>query len=107
MKNSKVTDDELEKLLKMAASKQNDPRERQIDEIDAIDAPNKRRVKKSRKCANCTCSRKSETAPKKSACGSCYLGDAFRCSGCPYKGMPSFKEGEEVDFNQDDLGNLE
>lgn len=67
-------------------------------------------------CANCSCGRaekeaageKVELTPEmlenpQSSCGNCSLGDAFRCAGCPYRGLPAFEPGKKITLGSDFL----
>ncbi|KAI8882665.1 DUF689-domain-containing protein [Backusella circina FSU 941] len=82
---------------------------------------------KRKACKNCTCGRAEDdvvaldlmdededevvevdpTPKKTGGCGSCALGDAFRCATCPYLGMPAFSVGQNITisgtFGEDDL----
>ncbi|KAJ7716638.1 cytokine-induced anti-apoptosis inhibitor 1, Fe-S biogenesis-domain-containing protein, partial [Mycena olivaceomarginata] len=79
------------------------------------------RPRRKRACKNCSCGLReleeeeartgqvaerarllsaAQAAPKAtSSCGSCFLGDAFRCASCPYLGLPAFKPGEKVEID--------
>ncbi|GBF96862.1 anamorsin [Raphidocelis subcapitata] len=68
-------------------------------------------------CKNCSCGRAEAEAagvkvqltdemlqnPGVGSCGNCSLGDAFRCAGCPYRGLPSFQPGKPLTLPSDFL----
>uniref|UniRef100_T1GFK3 Anamorsin homolog n=1 Tax=Megaselia scalaris TaxID=36166 RepID=T1GFK3_MEGSC len=104
----KIDNDEDEETI--------DPDDLLDEEDKALPDPESLRVcgttGKKKACKNCSCGLAEEleaeskkkagvdTSNAKSSCGSCYLGDAFRCSTCPYLGMPAFKPGEKVELGE-------
>ncbi|KAG0485651.1 hypothetical protein HPP92_009525 [Vanilla planifolia] len=96
-------DDELDLIDEDSLLTEEDLKKPQLPAVGDCEVGSTRKA-----CKNCTCGR-AEAEQKvqlgltaeqinnpQSACGSCGLGDAFRCSGCPYKGLPPFKLGEKV-----------
>lgn len=74
-------------------------------------------------CKNCICGRAEGTQKveklltadlidnaQSGGCGSCTLGDAFRCATCPFKGLPPgplpFKPGQKVSLSSDFLQDI-
>lgn len=102
-----MDDDDTELLDSDAVLDEEDLKKPDPASLRAVcgDAATKRKA-----CKNCTCGLAEELeaeqtkkategvdpGEKKSSCGSCYLGDAFRCAACPYRGLPAFKPGEKV-----------
>ena len=71
------------------------------------------RIMPGKPCENCTCGKKElyegkitlaqlENGQVESSCGKCYLGDAFRCAGCPFRGKPAFEPGDKVKLQGND-----
>ena len=66
---------------------------------------------KRKACKDCSCGLREELDSGKeikkkdftSSCGSCYLGDAFRCASCPYLGMPAFNPGDKIQLSDRQL----
>jgi len=117
-KSSSKADSNASKVWMLSADDVLDENVELINEDDLLDEddlkkpdPSTLRVcattQKRKACKNCSCGLAEELEQEasekiernksaSSACGNCYLGDAFRCASCPYLGMPAFKPGEKI-----------
>ena len=75
-------------------------------------------------CANCTCGRAEqesngevlakvkittdmlENPQNQGGCQGCSRGDAFRCAGCPYRGLPAFTPGQPIKIDAGNISDL-
>ncbi|KAM6429989.1 anamorsin isoform 1-T4 [Liasis olivaceus] len=86
-----------------------DPEDLKKPDPASLKAPSCKESGKRKACKNCTCGlaeeleQEKKNAQPRSACGNCYLGDAFRCASCPYRGMPAFKPGERILLSENNL----
>ncbi|KAL1803620.1 hypothetical protein ACET3Z_032267 [Daucus carota] len=100
-------DDDMDLIDEDSLLSEDDLKKPQIPPVGDCEVSNTRKA-----CKNCSCGRaEAEQKVQKigptmdqlenpqSACGSCGLGDAFRCGSCPYKGLPPFKLGEKVSLS--------
>ncbi|NXQ00718.1 CPIN1 protein, partial [Vidua macroura] len=115
-------DPAVAKLWTLSANDMNDEEMDLLDSDELLDsedlkkpdpsslrAPSCKEMGKKKACKNCTCGlaeeleQEKKSSQPKSACGNCYLGDAFRCASCPYRGMPAFKPGEKILLQENQL----
>ncbi|CAD7934360.1 unnamed protein product [Amoebophrya sp. A25] len=99
----------LEELLRWRGSEVRKFLRQQAKKEKKVCAPPKTGDTK-KACKNCSCGRADlekkhgtekanemlKSGQVESKCGNCYLGDDYRCEGCPFRGMPAFDQGDKL-----------